>query len=82
MNKFVDSYILFCNCGVRAWGMYTIVVLTSFAIFILNPAYQPWCAVAMALGMITMLGVWYYDYAIRYIPEFWIRLEQGKNFQS
>lgn len=81
-DKFTASYVLFCDCGVRAWMFYTVVVTISFVITLINPTYESWTAVAMFLGMMLMIGLWYRDYEIRYIPEFWIRLGHGKNFQS
>lgn len=82
IEKFTDNYVLFINCGVRGWGIYTVVTLISFAIIIANPQYESWVAVLMFLGMITMFGVWYRDYAIRYIPKFWVELGKGKNYQD
>lgn len=81
-DKFTDGYIYFCDCGVRAWMFYVVVIVISLIITLLDYTYQPWAFVVMFLGTMLMIGLWYRDYAIRYIPEFWIELGKGKNYQN
>lgn len=81
-ERFTDAYCLFFDYGARGWIIFSVITLISLVLTFLDFVPQSWAVVAMFLGMMLMIGFWYWSYSVRKPPEFWIELGKGKNFKQ
>ena len=82
LQKFVDGYCLFIDYGVIGWGAYAFITIVSTILAGLGFISHTVAITTMFLGMMVMVGFWYWGYTLRRVPEFWLDLAKGKNFQQ
>lgn len=77
-EELMDAYCAFIEYGVRGWLLFAASAFIAFAITLFNASYDFVAATIMGMGFVAIVWFWSRDYALGYVPKFWLRMGRRK----